>query len=201
VPTAAPRDQARRSGAGLMKYPSDPPPPQAPARLHQRGPALVSGISHYRAPADSCVMQRSSKMLPGEPLAPLAALAGSALPEAHLRACSASMKGRSAQALTQALPECPGSLTHRRCRGGSFGMSFSPAASRRSSSRTGLSRVLSIRSMLLAHDSAPSVALADKALPEASLPLRRRRDHRQLIRRRTPPPPATNPASGASTVR
>ncbi len=79
------RPSARRSDAGLMKYPSDPPPQRALLRLQERGRAPVSGIFHYPAPADSCVTHRSRTTLPGTSTTFFAVLAGRAFPEAPLR--------------------------------------------------------------------------------------------------------------------
>ena len=77
--------RARDAPVPGVKYPSDPLPQQTPPDLHRRGPALVSGIFHNPAPADSCVTHRSSTTLPATPTAPSAALAGRAAPESHLR--------------------------------------------------------------------------------------------------------------------
>ena len=101
------RPSARRSGAGLMKYPSDPPPLRAPPSLHQHGPALVSGIFHYPAPADSCVTHRSRTTLPGTSTTFFAALAGRAAPEAPLR-----LRQRGASPLRRS--RCRGAASPRR---------------------------------------------------------------------------------------
>ena len=55
---AAPRPE-RRARAGLMKYPSVPPPMLSPPRLQRHTPALVSGVLHYLATLEGLGLRKN----------------------------------------------------------------------------------------------------------------------------------------------
>ena len=195
MPTTAPRDQARGAPVPGVKYPSDPPPRQAPPCLHQRGRTIVSGIFHYPAPADSCVTQRGSTTLSGTPAAPFAVLAGRAAPEAPLRRRQRLQRRHASPCSHPSAPWMFGiprrtagaallGMTAVLRLGGSFGIttSFGLQAGDRLLQRRLVTRRANRSTTLPGTPTAPFAALAGRAAPES--PLRpRQRLHRRHDRR------------------